>query len=325
MNHKNKPRILYVLKLLKNTNESHPISTVQIISALDKLYGIEAHRTTIARDIEDLCEFGYDIVTIHSTQNRYYLASSDFEKPELQLLINAVESSKLITKQKSKTLINKIYALTNPHDAKKLKSFHDLNTRVKPYNENIYYIADKINEAIKNHHKISFTYFQYSARKEIKLKNDGHPYIVSPYDMSWVGDYFYMFGYSEKHNKIVTFRVDRIYNIPKILNEVARPIPKDYNSDEFIKEAFHVYEGQKVKVQLKFSNKIMNVIIDNFGKDVKMIALNDETTTIEEKVMLSPTFYGWVFCLGEDIEIIAPKIARDEYHAMLAKQIKKYH
>lgn len=324
MNHKNKPRILYVLKILKNTNESHPISTVQLIEKLDKEYGIKAHRTTIARDIEDLTDFGYDILTIHSTQNRYYLGSLEFEKPELQLLINAVESSKLITKTKSKTLINKIYHLTNPYDAEKLKSFHNLNTRIKPHNENIYYIADKINEAICTKKKISFTYFQYTAHKEIKLKNDGHPYIVSPYDMSWVGDYFYMFGYSEKHNKIATFRVDRIYDTPTLLDEDGYPMPKDYNSDEFIKEAFNVYEGQKVNVQLRFNNEIMNVIIDNFGKDVKMIQLDDDYTTIEAEVMLSPTFYGWIFCLGEDIEIVSPNNAVNEYRKLLTAQIQKY-
>lgn len=75
-------------------------------------YGISAHRTTVTKDIAALQEFGMDIVTIHSTQSKYFVASRKFELPELKLLIDAVESSKFITKKKSETLIEKIHTDT---------------------------------------------------------------------------------------------------------------------------------------------------------------------------------------------------------------------
>lgn len=317
MTSKTKPRILYMWELLKKTDESHTLSTNQLIAQLKTKYDIDAHRTTISRDVEDLVEFGVDIITIHSTQNRYYIASGNFEKPELQLLINAVESSKLITKKKSAALIKKIYNLTNPYEAEKLKSFHNLNSRVKPYNENIYYISDEINEAIARNAKIAFTYYQYTTNKKIEFKNDGREYIVSPYDMMWVGDYFYMFGYSEKHQKIATFRVDRIYKKPRILDQKRRPLPEGYDFDEFIKESFMAYEGEKVKIKLRFDNQIMNAIIDNFGKDVHIVESRDGHSVIETDVMLSPTFFSWIFCLRDKIQIISPKNAIDEYKKML--------
>ena len=64
-------------------------------------YGISAHGTTVTKDIAALQEFGMDIVTIHSTQSKYFVASRKFELPELKLLIDAVESSKFITTEKS--------------------------------------------------------------------------------------------------------------------------------------------------------------------------------------------------------------------------------
>ena len=57
--------------------------------------------TTIAKDIAALQQFGIDIVTIHSTQCKYFIGSRQFELPELKLLIDAVESSKFITSKKS--------------------------------------------------------------------------------------------------------------------------------------------------------------------------------------------------------------------------------
>ena len=86
-----KPRILYLQKiLLERTDEENPLSTTQLINILNDEYGISAHRTTVTKDIAALQEFGMDIVTIHSTQSKYFVASRKFELPELKLLIDAV-------------------------------------------------------------------------------------------------------------------------------------------------------------------------------------------------------------------------------------------
>ena len=78
-----KPRILYLQKiLLERTDEENPLSTTQLINILNDEYGISAHRTTVTKDIAALQEFGMDIVTIHSTQSKYFVASRKFELPE---------------------------------------------------------------------------------------------------------------------------------------------------------------------------------------------------------------------------------------------------
>ena len=48
------------------------------------------------------------IETVHSTQNRYYVSQRFFELPELQLLIDAVESSHFVTEKKSTALTKKL-------------------------------------------------------------------------------------------------------------------------------------------------------------------------------------------------------------------------
>ena len=78
-----------------------------------------------------------DIVTIHSTQSKYFVASRKFELPELKLLIDAVESSKFITKKKSDILIEKIHTMTSPGQEAKLKRNNYVVNRISGYRQMI--------------------------------------------------------------------------------------------------------------------------------------------------------------------------------------------
>ena len=227
-----KPRILYLQKiLLERTDEENPLSTTQLINILNDEYGISAHRTTVTKDIAALQEFGMDIVTIHSTQSKYFVASRKFELPELKMLIDAVESSKFITKKKSETLIEKIHTMTSPGQVAKLKRNNYVVNRIKPDNEQIYYIIDAINDAINADKQISFQYYDYTGLKKKVLKNKGEVYKLSPYKLLWCGDYYYVLGYSEKKSKVINFRVDRIASKPEILDKDIIPMPDDFNID----------------------------------------------------------------------------------------------
>ena len=189
-----KPRILYLQKiLLERSDEENPLSTTQLINILNDEYGISAHRTTITKDI----------VVIHSTQSKYFVASRKFELPELKLLIDAVESSKFITSKKSDALIEKIHTMTSAGQVEKLRRNNYVVNRIKPDNEQIYYIIDTINEAINSGKQISFQYYDYTGLKKKVLKNKGEVYKLSPYKLLWNGDNYYVIGYSEKKSKVI--------------------------------------------------------------------------------------------------------------------------
>ena len=200
-------RALYLAKILyEQTDEEHPLSTNQLIEALQKEFGISAHRVTIYEDMEQLRSFGVDIYTIKSTQNKYYLAERLFDLPELKLLIDAVESSKFITAKKSKELVGKITLLSSRNKADELRRTLYAEGRIKPENEKIYYIVDAIHAAINAGKQISFSYFQYNGRKQQKLKNSGAEYVCSPWMLVWNGDYYYLLGHTGKHG-VTPFRV----------------------------------------------------------------------------------------------------------------------
>ena len=289
------------------------------IFVADDEYGISAHRTTVTKDIAALQEFGMDIVTIHSTQSKYFVASRKFELPELKLLIDAVESSKFITKKKSETLIEKIHTMTSPGQVAKLKRNNYVVNRIKPDNEQIYYIIDAINDAINAGKQISFQYYDYTGLKKKVLKNKGEVYKLSPYKLLWCGDYYYVLGYSEKKSKVINFRVDRIASKPEILDKDIIPMPDDFDIENYTKEVFFMFSGEKVLVDLRCDNSLMKTMVDRFGEDVTTLAYDMTSFRVQTEVSASPTFFGWVFGFNGKVQILAPESVKEQYRQMIAK------
>jgi len=314
---KNKPRILYLLRiLLQYTDETHPLTTNQIIEKLKSEYGIEAYRTTLPGDFRALEEFGVDIICERSVQNRYFIGNRDFDIAELKLLIDAVESSKFITDKKSTELVEKLRCQASVHSRDILKR-NIRASRFKPDHEDVFYIADTINRAINEGKRISFRYFFYDVNKEKQLKNDSKPYIFSPYYLIWDGDCYYMVGFSEKHNEIGNFRVDRIFGTPEILTEDAVTMPMGFDINEYIKTSFRMYNSEREEVELICDNDIMDAVIDKFGIDVITVANDERTFCASVNVAVSHVFYSWIFGFGGKVRIAAPETVKIEYAEMV--------
>ena len=172
MDIKAKLRPFYVAKMLnERTDEEHYLTIAQIMDILEKEYGISTSRGTVGDDIKALQEFGMEIEVEPSTQNRYYLIGRKFDLPELKLLIDATESARFITKEKSDMLVKKLASLSSSNNASALTRNIDVENRIKAENEKIYYIIDALNEAINRKKKVSFQYFTYNVKKQKKLKS----------------------------------------------------------------------------------------------------------------------------------------------------------
>ena len=313
--------MLRILQILQTeTDEQHPVSIVQLEKKLMESWGISAHRITVQSDIAALQQAGCEIEVSRSTQNRYYYKNRLFEAAELKLLIDAVESSKFITEKKSKVLAEKLTLLAPVTMAAELKRNTSLPDRIKANNEKIYAITDALNDGINQQKKVSFRYFQYDEDKKKRLKNDGEPYVLSPYSLTWNGDHYYVVGWSDKHQKIATFRVDRIYETPVILEDSAVKRPKDFSIGKFAEKAFQMFDTEHERVTLLCENSMMGTVIDHFGTKVKPIHLDDEHFTIDVEVSISPTFFAWVFEFGGKIRILSPAQIANLYQAALKEQ-----
>jgi len=146
-----------------------------------KEHGITADARTLRNDIEQLVEFGVDIVKERRVQNLYHVATRHFEAPEVKLLIDAVQSARFITSKKSKKLIKRLTTFIAPGDAVLLERHLYIDSRAKAVNESIYVSVDRIQTAIAERKKIVFRYFDYSTSKERVHRNGEKVYSVSPF------------------------------------------------------------------------------------------------------------------------------------------------
>lgn len=311
-------RLFYLYRLLEQyTDEDHPKTTNQLRKLMEEKYGITMHRTTMYSDIDLLKAAGVEIHSIRLRANEYYLESRKFEIPELKLLIDAVESSRFMTEEQSRRLVEKLVTLTSDTHAGSLKRSLHVSGRVKSPNRQIFYIVDAVNEAINCGRRIRFQYMDYNGRKQAVLRNRGRYYTVSPYSLIWNGDYYYLVGYYHEKEDIRTFRIDRIKERPQILETASDPAPEDFDITKYTREVFRMYDTEEaVPVTLLCDNEVMKGVLDAFGMDIKVSRADKDHFRTTVTVCTSPTFYGWVFQWEGRVRIEEPEEAAAAYEKM---------
>lgn len=325
MENRTKLRILYLYQhLVQHTDAEHTLSTAELMKILKEQYSVKVSRNTISNDLAILHDCGLHIEHYESTQNKYYYDGHIYELPELKILVDAISSSKFITQRKSDELISKLLTLTNSQNAAKLRRHIYAAGRAKSDNENGYYIVDAINTAIDTKRKISFRYTDFNVAKQRYISNDGKPYTVSPYTLIWDGDYYYMRGFCDERQEMRNFRLDRIAEQPKILNQIAVMPPDDYNPADYSKHVFQMYDtDEPIAVQLLCHASVMKYLIDKFGMDFDSEIVDDAHFKAKINVCTSATFYRWIFGFDGLIKILGPDSTVLEYKTRLKSALEQ--
>ncbi len=314
----NKNRILFLLHLLQEqSDEEHPLSSTDIKKAFQE-EGCPATTQTIRSDIKTLRESGFEIVSSirNGVPTAYYFEGRSFEYPELQILVDALSSSQFITKAKSRIMISKVSALSGPSHRGELQPGILVSDRVKAPNTQILYIVQKIQESIRADKKVSFKYYDYNLNKERIPRHDGENYIISPYATIWKNDRYYLVGYSDKREKVVSFRIDRM-DTPRIIQQQRVKEPEEFNVQNYSDKIFKMFDGPEQAVTLRCTTDMINHIIDYFGKDVPLDNITDSTFDVTVPVAVSNTFYASLFQYGGKIKIIAPEAVCSGYKQLL--------
>ena len=314
----NRPnRTLLVFKYLwENTDDNHPATIAEIIEYLESQGIVVKDYRVIQKEIADLAAFGIDIVIRRKRSYEYSIGGRHFDLAEVKLLVDAVQSSRFISKKQSKELIGKLSAFVGPENANIIKRQLYVDQRFKATNESVLRSVDSIQGAIAKRTKVMFQYFDYSPTKKKVARHEGQFYRVSPYSLLWSGDNYYMVGHSEEKDQIKKFRIDRIDNL-SLLDEPCVKPPKSYRVGDFFSQEFSMLSGTAREVELLVENALMNSIIDRFGEKVKTEIVDDDHFKVIVTVSLSSTFYGWLFASKGKIRILRPKEAIDEFHYII--------
>jgi len=318
-----KSRILVLLEYLnKNTDDEHSVTTQDLIDVL-AAEGFTVERHTLKNYMKQIMAAGFDVHEDKKGKyNAYHMGARQFELPELKMLIDAVSSSRFISPAKSEELIQKLTEMTSEYQSEALTAKIYAADRIKTDNGKIFLISDIIRQAVDQGKKIEFQYYDYTPDKKKVLRHDGETYVNSPYALIWNDDRYYLVGYSEKREKVIPFRVDRM-TIPNILEEDAILDP-DFNTADYCRKVIKMYSGPEKVVTLCCENELMKNVVDKFGEDIHTWQEEDdpEHFCAEVEVQTGKTFFGWVFQFGGAIRITGPEDVRKEYLKMARKVVR---
>lgn len=301
--------------LRKFSDEDNPLSSAELIDMLKK-DGIECERKSIYADVKALNEIGCEVVSTVTPKRGFYLASREYEPPEVRLLVDAVKSAAFITPEKTRSLISKLRGLLSVNQAAALSPQVYLEGANKCDNEEIYYIIDMLDEAISAKQQVRFKYRTRKIDKENKKSYTTKVFVVSPYALIWKDDRYYLVCNKDSHDNLMNLRLDRIRNITP-LDTPARPVcecseykgefdPADYSS-----KMFNMFSGRVDTVTLRCHLDLREQILDRFGTSVPLTAVDIWHFETNVEAAVSDGFVSWIMQFGDRIKVMQPQYLAD--------------
>ena len=296
--------------LLEYTDGEHTVTAADIIKELER-YGISAERKSIYSDLEALADMGVDV---QKSADGWFIGEREFDLPELKLLVDAVQSSKFITRKKSGELIKKLEKLTSRHQAVELQRQVFVANRVKSMNESIYYTVDAINNAINADRQLSFRYFDRDAQKNKVYRHGGGILTVSPWAFVLDGENYYMVAYDSAADTVKHYRIDKMDSASTSgKSRMGGQLFEDFDAALYARRMFGMYAGNEYMVTLACKNRLAGVMLDRFGEGTIFVKASPEWLEFNVRAAVSPNFYGWLACFGGDCMIKSPSSVVDGF------------
>lgn len=318
-------RILYLRQqLMAETDRDHGLSLELLQNYLEGM-GIPAERKTVYSDIEALQSFGDDILLHRGKIFDYRVLTRDFEDAEISLLVNAVESCKFITRDKSLQLINKLGNLTSSFRARNLRRNTQLDGRVKSQNENIYDTVNALYDSLNTGEMFTFRYFRYGRSKEQIFGHGGLKYRVYPLGVQFSDNNYYLIAYSLADGEIRNYRADRMSDAKSTHFLKKDVIPDEYRSfdiEEYSREMFSMFGGEPAEVTMQFHESLASQVIDRFGSELVFIPEGKEDFKVKTRVVPSPNFFSWIASFSGRAKILNPPGVVSDYREMLSAALE---
>ena len=323
-----KIKLLRVLEILRETDEDHPYTANAVVAKL-KLYGLDAERKSVLRDIAALQEFGYDILLHPDNKRGYYMASREFEDWELKLLMDAAVGASFLTTENSARLAQKISGLASSESRKTLLAVTPVSSLVKNGDPTTKNAIDVLLRAIRKKKKVGFRYTRTGPDLKKYLRFDGKEYPVSPYALIWRLDRYYLVGSYGDYQTLSYYRLDRIRDV-RVLDESAVE-PESFlggNADqrirEFVDRNLNNYSGDATFALLEIDADRIDLVYDTFGGDFQLEKQTEDKLTVRVRVNDGWGLTSWLLQNGDCVKLLEPESARRELIEALEQIRAKY-
>ncbi len=319
-------RLLLLKQYLEaNAGKNRTVERKELEAFLEE-HDIKVEKKTLYADfaaLGDICglQLEYD-----PHKKGYRLLNPPFEPYELRLLVDSVQSSKFITREKAREITAKIKTLAGKDTVASLNRQAYVADRVRSMNDSVVKDADRIHAAMAQDSKIGFRYVHYSPNRNNpkNYSKSGEQLIVSPFALLWNNGNYYLYAYDGK--KFRYYRVDRMERIsqPLQIPREGKELYSEKNMTAQKAKVFEMYGGKEYNVRIRFRNELADAVIDQFGKDIQMFAVDAEHFAITAPIEVSPTFFAWIATFGRRVKILSPEPVVEKMRDFLQRSMDMY-
>ena len=324
------PKMLALLRILqifeKYSDENHPLTQAMIIDKLESLYGIKHDRKAISNKISLLKEAGYDIQTV---RNGSFLNERVFDNSELYFLIDSVYGNRIITPRYTEELIGKLRGMSNEHFRPRINKMKTFGIAKKGDNPALFLNIDKVYEAISQDRQIQYDYNLYGTDGKFYKSSTQ---VVSPYELLFHQQGYYLMAYSEEHKKIVFHKIDHMTNMEILKKHIVKlsevhgfenELPQDY----FEAARPYMFSDMPERIDMIVSNQpyIINQLVEWFGSDIPIEPVKGRDDIVRVNFRASPkAMKYWALQYVDYVEIITPTKLRDDIRETLDYALERY-
>lgn len=317
-----KANILCILDILKEySDQDHILSVSDILKKLKAIYGIEADRRTVYRNIDALIDFGYDISRYSENKEGYFLREREFETSEIHMLCDAVISADCISKTQGRALIRKLQNLGSRHQTKAFSHLETVKTEKHAPNPQLFYNIDLLDEAMSLGRKVEFDYYIYDLDLKQKSKRE-KKYSVSPYSMYWSMGRYYLISGLDQYDNLTHFRLDRIRNLT-VTDDPVKPAPEGFQPYEYASKAPFMFGGEVENYTICCDRAILQDVVDRFGDKI-FIAESDEDTFTAVVKATTGGMRLWAIHYMETCRVLTPQWLVDDVKKAIQKGAARY-
>lgn len=311
-----KLRLLYIRDILSvYSDEDHPITSKEIIDILEREYGITCERKTVYECIDALIEYGDDIIRA-GTKKGFFLASREFELPEIRLLIDAVQSADFISAKKTKALLQKFSTYASRYQYSRIEKQVYIENRNKRDNESVFYTINSLHDAIISGRQVNIVYRRRKIYDDSKTHYEEKHLTINPYCLIWSNDLYYLVGNHTKYDNLIHLRIDRIKSV-EITDKRARhfsevsPYKNSFDAADYSNKHLSMFSGDIKPVSLICSNEIVEEFLDEFGEKTKIFLEDDSHFSANLNLAITPGLVSKIMQYGDKIYIKSPKELRN--------------
>jgi predicted DNA-binding transcriptional regulator YafY len=331
MNYTIPPKKLLILNILdilrKYSDENHRLSAKDIGERLEREYTQKVDRKAIKRNLVNLLDCGYELEYSESTRvnkrgeeetimSDWYLVR-ELTDSELRLLIDGLLFSKTLSYNRCKELIRKLEGLSNNYFSSKVRHIRNMSEN-PPQNKQVLYTIDILDEAISAGKQVVFEYTEYGIDKKARPRKsksgaENEEYIVSPYQMAATNGRYYLICNRTGYPRVSNYRVDRITNI-RLTDDAVTPLKtlgyqNGLDLPRHMAEHVYMFAGDSVEVVFHANRGLVGDIMDWFGRDVDLGAVDENTICVSVTANENAMLY-WALQYGLGVEVMSPQSLR---------------